>query len=102
MGKYTIPIGLKKVAAMCVLKHQDQFLLLKRAKEPNRGMYVPVGGKLDPFESAYEAVLRETLEETGIQLESAKYCGTLTETSPLKTIQRVMLFLIFVSILFIH
>jgi len=69
---------------MCVLRHKDQFLLLKRAKEPNKGMYVPVGGKLEPFENQYAACLRETQEETGIQLESAKFCGTLIETSPTK------------------
>lgn len=79
-----IPLGIKKIASMCVLKHKNQFLLLKRANEPNIGKYVPVGGKLEPFESAYSAVLRETWEETGIQLEKAKFCGTLIESSPVK------------------
>ena len=79
-----VPIGLKKVAAMCVLQHKDKFLLLKRAKEPNKGMYVPVGGKLEPFENQIDACLRETYEETGIQLTSAKFCGILIETSPTK------------------
>lgn len=79
-----IPFGIKRIAAMCVLKHKEQFLLLKRANEPNIGKYVPVGGKLEPHESPYQAVLRETFEETGIQLEAAKFCGILTETSPVK------------------
>lgn len=79
-----IPFGIKRIASMCVLKYQDQFLLLKRANEPNIGKYVPVGGKLEPHENPYQAVLRETLEETGIQLEKAKFCGILTETSPVK------------------
>lgn len=69
---------------MCVLRHQDQFLLLKRANEPNKGMYVPVGGKVEPFENQYDTCLRETEEETGIKLEAAKFCGTLIETSPTK------------------
>lgn len=81
---HKIPFGIKKIASMCVLKHEQQFLLLKRANEPNIGKYVPVGGKLEPHESPYQAVLRETFEETGIQLESAKFCGILTETSPVK------------------
>ena len=38
---------------MCILQQGDQFLLLKRGKEPNKGMYVPVGGKLEPFENQY-------------------------------------------------
>ena len=77
-----IPIGIKKIAAMCVLKNKSQFLLLKRAKQPNAGMYAPVGGKLEPYENAYSAVLRETFEETGIPLEQASFCGILTESSP--------------------
>ncbi len=79
-----IPYGIKKIASMCVLKHKNQFLLLKRANEPNRGKYVPVGGKSEPHESPYQTVLRETFEETGIQLGKAKFCGILTETSPVK------------------
>lgn len=69
---------------MCVLKWESQFLLLKRANEPNRGKYVPVGGKLEPFESPAKAVIRETWEETGIQLEKAQFCGTLIESAPNK------------------
>ncbi len=84
MNSPKIPFGIKKIASMCVLKCEQRFLLLKRANEPNRGMFVPVGGKLEPHESAYQAVLRETFEETGIPLKSAKYCGTLTESSPVK------------------
>jgi 8-oxo-dGTP diphosphatase len=41
--------GLKRVATLCILRNKDKFLLLKRLKEPNKDMYVPVGGKLDPF-----------------------------------------------------
>lgn len=81
---HKIPYGIKKIASMCVLKHGEQFLLLKRANEPNIGKYVPVGGKLEPHESPYQAVLRETLEETGIALTEAHFCGILTETSPVK------------------
>lgn len=79
-----IPYGLKKIATLCVLKHGNQFLLLKRANAPHIGKYVPVGGKLEPHESPYQAALRETLEETGISLAKAKFCGILTETSPVK------------------
>jgi 8-oxo-dGTP diphosphatase len=77
-----IPHGLKRVAVFCILRHADKFLLLKRAYQPNVGKYVPVGGKVDPYETPYEAVIRETKEETGIQLGGAKFCGILTETSP--------------------
>ncbi|MEZ4994353.1 MAG: NUDIX domain-containing protein [Saprospiraceae bacterium] len=76
------PLGLKRSAAMVILRHDQQFLLLKRAKMPNKGMYVPVGGKLDPFEDPYTAAKREAYEETGIRVEQLKYAGVLIESSP--------------------
>ncbi len=79
-----IPVGLKRAATLCVLRHQNEFLLLKRLKEPNKDQYTPVGGKIDPFENPLQAAIRETFEETGIQAESMKFCGFLTETSPTK------------------
>ena len=76
------PLGYKRSAAMIILRHHENFLLLKRAKAPHQGKYVPVGGKLEPFEDPYTAALRELKEETGIELSSLKYCGNLIETSP--------------------
>jgi 8-oxo-dGTP diphosphatase len=77
-----VPYGLKRTATLCVLKHADKVLLLKRLKEPNKDMYTPVGGKLDPHENPHAAAIRETWEETGIRVEKMKFCGVLTETSP--------------------
>ena len=79
-----VPEGLKRTAVLCVLKHGQKFLLLKRLKEPNKDNYTPVGGKLDPFETPLKAAIRETFEETGILVPSMKYCGSLVETSPTK------------------
>ena len=67
---------------MIILRHEEQFLLLKRANEPNRGRYVPVGGKLEPFEDPYSAALREVKEETGITVRRLEYAGVLIESSP--------------------
>ncbi len=80
MSKF--PLGLKRSAAMIVLRHEQQFLLLERANEPHKGKLVPVGGKLEPFEDPYTAALREAEEETGITLSSLQYTGVLVESSP--------------------
>lgn len=66
---------------MVVLRSGTQFLLLKRANEPNRGLYVPVGGKVEPYEDPYQTGLREVAEETGIKLQKLRYMGSLVETS---------------------
>jgi 8-oxo-dGTP diphosphatase len=76
--------GLKKVAVICILKHQDKFLLLERLKEPNKDLFTPLGGKIDPFETPLGAAKRETWEESGIVVEDMDFCGILTETSPTK------------------
>ncbi|MCB0571849.1 MAG: NUDIX domain-containing protein [Phaeodactylibacter sp.] len=69
---------------MAVLRHNDAFLLLKRNKEPNRGRYVPVGGKVDPHERPIDAVVREIHEETGLALHQSQlhFGGVLVESSP--------------------
>ena len=48
----------------------DEVLLLERAKEPNRGLWSPLGGKLiqDTGESPYQCACREALEEAGLKL----------------------------------
>jgi 8-oxo-dGTP diphosphatase len=47
----------------------DEVLLLQRAKEPNRGLWSPPGGKLktEIGESPHACACREGREETGVQ-----------------------------------
>lgn len=75
-------MGLKKAAVFCVITSGDYYLLLKRYKEPHKDKYVPVGGKIDAHESPKHAVIREVLEEAGIEITEPKLFGTLSETSP--------------------
>ena len=47
-----------------------ELLLIERAKEPNRGSWSPIGGKLEmkTGESPYETAMREAAEEAGLEL----------------------------------
>jgi 8-oxo-dGTP diphosphatase len=76
--------GMKKIAAMCILQHGQKYLLLERSKPPFVGYIVPVGGKLEPYESPQNAVIREVFEETGLKIDAPRFCGLLTETSPIE------------------
>lgn len=78
-----IPIGFKKTTVLCILLSDDnkKMLLLKRSKNPHLGKYIAVGGKLEPFESPYDAAKREIFEETGQQIKKLSLIGILTETS---------------------
>ena len=83
---YEVSPGLKKTAVLCLLFSEEGLLLIKRAKDPHKGEYIPVGGKVDPFEDPHTAVIREVMEETGLtlSLDQVKFAGVLTETSPVK------------------
>ena len=62
-----------KISVLVFLKDpQNRFLLLKRAKAPNLGLYSPIGGKLEmpTGESPFECAVRETFEETGLAIEA--------------------------------
>lgn len=53
-------------------QHKDKVLFCKRKKEPYKGLYNFVGGKVEPGEQSFDAAYRELQEETGI--ERANIC----------------------------
>ncbi|CAH2350288.1 hypothetical protein CLIB1423_01S06700 [[Candida] railenensis] len=71
-SKYKYTIGFIR----CV--ETNQVLLLNRQKAPWMGRWNGVGGKLDPNESPYDCIVRETLEETGLELPQYVARGVLT------------------------
>lgn len=58
-------------AATVVLNDQNELLLIKG---PRRGWEMP-GGQVEEGESLEEAAIRETKEESGIDVEVLKFCG---------------------------
>ncbi|MGD9604671.1 MAG: NUDIX hydrolase [Bacilli bacterium] len=50
----------------------DQLLFCKRTKNPYKGLYNLVGGKIEKNESSEEAAYRELFEETGITKSDIK------------------------------
>ncbi|WP_028399822.1 NUDIX hydrolase [Ectobacillus panaciterrae] len=58
-------------AAVVVLNKENEILLLK---SPKRDWEIP-GGRVEKRESIRSGAIRETKEETGIDIEIIKYCG---------------------------
>ncbi|WP_131099856.1 NUDIX hydrolase [Bacillus sp. SYJ] len=58
-------------AATIVINKQKEILLIKG---PRRGWEMP-GGQVEEGESLKDAAIRETKEETGIDIEVLKFCG---------------------------
>jgi 8-oxo-dGTP diphosphatase len=74
-----------KIATLCILRNSDgQVLLLRRAREPNRGLYSPIGGKLDTHlgESPAQCAQREIREEAELKipLQRLRLNGIVSET----------------------
>lgn len=58
---------MKKLNVILVFnKDEDKILMCKRAKEPYKGKYNLVGGKVEKDEAELDAAYRELQEETGI------------------------------------
>lgn len=75
-----------KLACLCDLRDREgRILLLRRKKDPNRGLCSPIGGKLDMStgESPASCAQREILEEAGIQvpLDRIRLGGLISETA---------------------
>ena len=55
--------------------HDGKVLLIRRKYPPNPGLWAFPGGRIEPGESAAQAAVRETLEETGCAVEAGERLG---------------------------
>ncbi|HEX6954448.1 MAG TPA: NUDIX domain-containing protein [Agromyces sp.] len=58
-------------AGAVVTDPQGRVLLVRRARDPQRGRWSVPGGRVEPGESLEQAAAREVLEETGLRVELA-------------------------------
>ena len=61
-----------KISCLLFIRNkEDEVLMIRRRKSPNKGRWSPPGGKLDMAcgESPFECAIREAREETGLMLE---------------------------------
>ncbi|MBR2705252.1 MAG: NUDIX hydrolase [Clostridia bacterium] len=62
---------------------EENILMCKRAKEPYKGKYNLVGGKINPGEDKMDAAYRELGEETGIQRDDINLTHMLNFQYPM-------------------
>lgn len=55
------------LAVSIALRKGERFLLVRRGREPARGLHAFPGGRIEAGETAEEAIRRELMEETGLQ-----------------------------------
>lgn len=55
----------------------DRLLLIKRGREPSKGLYAFPGGRMEGDETAEDAARRELIEETGLVAGELRQLATL-------------------------
>ena len=63
-----------ELTVLCLICHDDKYLLQNRVKKDWRGLALP-GGHIETGESIVDAVIREMKEETGLTIYNPKLCG---------------------------
>jgi len=63
---------------LAFLRKGSEFLMLNRNAPPLMGMWNGVGGKVEPGETAVQAVIREITEETGLDVQVVEDKGICT------------------------
>lgn len=66
-----------RVACVGAIIRNDtgRVLLVRRANEPGRGLWSLPGGRVEPGEAEEAAVVREVLEETGLEVRVERLVG---------------------------
>jgi len=72
------PVAAVAVVALC----DEHVLLVRRDKEPYRGMWSFPGGSIEPGETSREAARREVWEETGIEIELLDVADVIDSIHP--------------------
>jgi 8-oxo-dGTP diphosphatase len=74
----------RRVPCVGALVHDDdgRLLVVRRGREPGRGLWSVPGGRVEPGESDGVAVEREVLEETGLHVTVGIRVGTVVRDGP--------------------
>lgn len=76
-----MPLVKSNLTTLCYIEQDGKYLMLHRVKKENdvnKDKWVGIGGHFEENESPEECLLREVLEETGLQLISYRFRGIIT------------------------
>jgi 8-oxo-dGTP diphosphatase len=67
----------KERAVLCFVRDKDLLMLIHKKTGLGKGKVNAPGGRIEPGETASEAAIRETFEETGVQASELEKVGEL-------------------------
>jgi 8-oxo-dGTP diphosphatase len=65
-----------------VFDGQDRLLMIQRGHDPGAGLWSIPGGRVEPGETDVQALVRELLEETNLQVKVGKLVGSVQRQGP--------------------
>lgn len=84
-----------KDTTLCYVENDGKYLMLHRIKKENdmnKDKWIGIGGKVEPFETAFECIKREAFEETGLTLENPQLRGIVYFHSTIWSSERMFLY----------
>ena len=69
-----------KRTTLCYIENNGLWLMLyrnRKPEDPNEGKWLGIGGKIEPGETPDECNAREVMEETGLRVPAAVFCGVI-------------------------
>jgi 8-oxo-dGTP diphosphatase len=77
-GEDAAPPRVVRCVGAVVHDDSGRLLLIQRGHDPHRGMWSLPGGRIEPGESAEQALVREVREETGLDVVPGQQIGRVT------------------------
>lgn len=87
--------GNPAAAAAALLWHDGELLMVRRGRNPGKGLLDLPGGFVDPDESAEEALQRELIEELKLPLSDFRYVGSFPNRYAYGSIEYTVVDLVF-------
>lgn len=69
-------------AGAVIRDDSGRLLLVRRGRDPGRGLWSLPGGRIESGESVAQAVVREVLEETGLHVTAGPLVGRVERPGP--------------------
>jgi mutator protein MutT len=70
------------VGVGAIITRDDHLLMVRRAKDPGRGLWSIPGGHVEAGEYLTDALVREVMEETSLEVEVGQLVGILELPGP--------------------